>query len=80
MFVIPNSTDDKPSTTMTMSIDINIIPSAACLFFAKRNARFEVFWPQLRSLEHQYLPPNILKDVEPLVQQQSMFVWYQWWL
>ncbi len=69
MFVIPNSTDNELSMTTTMSINTNIIPPAVRPFLAERDARFEVFWPQLRSLEHQYPPPNILKDVEPLVRQ-----------
>ncbi len=40
MFIIPNSTDNEPS--MTMSFDINIIPPAVHHFLAKRDARFEV--------------------------------------
>ena len=80
MSVIPNSTDNEPSTTTTMSVDTNIIPPAVRPFLAERDARFEVLWPQLRFLEHQYPPPNILEDAEPLARQQSMFVRRQWWL
>ncbi len=80
MFVIPNSTDNEPSTTTIMSVDTNIIPPAVRPFLAEKSAKFEVLWSQLRFLEHQYPPPNVFEDAEPLARQQSMFVWYQWWL
>ncbi len=41
MFVIPNSTNNKPTTT-TISIDTNIIPPMH-LFLVEINAKFEVF-------------------------------------
>ncbi len=66
MFVIPNITDDEPSITTTMFVDTNIIPPAVRPFLAERDARFEVLWPQLYSLEHQYPSPNVLKDVKLL--------------
>ncbi len=80
MFVIPNSTDDEPSTITTMSVNTNIIPPAVHPFLVERDARVEVLWPQLRSLEYQYPPPKILEDAEPLARQQSIFVRSQWWL
>ena len=49
-------------------------------FLVKRDARFKVFWPQLCSLEHQYVLSNIFEDVKLLAQQQSMFFLRQWWL
>ena len=42
MFVIPNSTNNKPSTTITMFVDINIILPVVYLFLAKRDIRFKV--------------------------------------
>ena len=66
MFIISNSSDNKPSMTTTMSINTNIILLVVCPFLAEKDTRFEVFWPQLCSLEHQYLLPNILKDAESL--------------
>ncbi len=43
MFVIPNSTNNYLSTTITMSIDTNIIRLVVRPFLIERNARFEVF-------------------------------------
>ena len=43
MFIIPNSTNNKPNTTTTMFVNINIISPAMHLFFAKKNTRFKVF-------------------------------------
>ena len=43
MFVIPNNTNNKSSTTTTIFVDTNIISSAVHLFLAEKNARFEVF-------------------------------------
>lgn len=43
--VIPNSISGKPSKTITIIVDINIIPLAIRLFLIKKNAKFEVFWP-----------------------------------
>ncbi len=63
-----------------MSVNTNIILLAVRHFLVEKNARFEVFWSQFRSLEHQYLLPNILKDAELLAQQQSIFVQRQCWL
>ena len=81
MFVIANSTINKTSTTTTMSVDTNLIPPAVRPFLTERNARFEVLWPQLRSLEQQHPPPNLpTPDMEPLAQQEIMFVRRQWWL
>ncbi len=80
MFVISNSTDNELSTTMTMSVNTNIIPPAVHLFLVEKDARFKVLWPQLRSLEHQYPPANIFEGAKPLVWQQNMFVRRQWWL
>ena len=67
MFAIPNSTNDKPSITTTMSVITIIIPPAEHFFLAEEDARFKVFWPQLRFLGHQYRPTNILEDVKPLL-------------
>ncbi len=69
MFVIPKYTNDESSTTIIMFININIILPAIRPFLAKKDARFKVFWPQLRSLEYQYPPSNILKYTKPLIQQ-----------
>ena len=58
MFVISNNTDKEPNITITMFVDTNIILLAVHLFLVEKDAKFKVFWPQLRSLEYQYLLPN----------------------
>ena len=69
MFVLANITINKTSTTITMSVDINLILPAVRPFLIEKSARFEVLWPQLCSLEQQHLPPNLLTlDMEPLAQ------------
>ena len=81
MFVIANGTNNEMSTTTTMSVNTNLIPPAMRLFPTKRNARFKVLWPQLRSLEQQYPSPNLpTLDMEPLAQWEIMFVNRQCWL
>ena len=42
MFVIPNNTNNKPSTIITISVDINIISPTTHFFLVKRDARFEI--------------------------------------
>lgn len=51
MNIISNSTNDKTSIIITISVDTNIIKPAVYHFLTERNIRFEVFWPQLCSLE-----------------------------
>lgn len=52
MFVIPNSTDNEPSTITTISVNTNIIPPVMYPLLVERDIIFEIFWPQLRFLEH----------------------------
>ena len=55
--------------TTTILVNTNLIPLAMPLFLIEKNARFEVFWPQLRSLKQQHLPPNLFTpDMKQLVQ------------
>lgn len=68
MFIIPNSIDNKLSTTTTIFVNTNIISLVVHLFLAEKNARIGVFWPQFRFLEHQYLSSNVLEDAKPLAQ------------
>ena len=42
MFVISNSTNDKPSIITTISLDTIIILLVVCFFLAAKNAKFEV--------------------------------------
>ena len=51
MNVIPNSIISETIIFLSMLADINIILLAVCLFLIKKNARFEVFWPQLHFLK-----------------------------
>lgn len=64
-----------------MLIDTEPILPAVCLFPTEKNTRFEVLWPQLRSLKQQHPPPNLpTPNIELLAQQEIMFVRRQWWL
>ena len=75
MFVIANNSNNETSTTTTMLVDTNIIMSAIRSFLIKKNARLEVFWPQLCYLEQQYLPSNLpMPDIELLAQREIMFI------